>query len=302
VHIILSVAGQQSNGVRVFLRFSRPCSSLAGGNSLWCLGALRSNSPAGSRHLHHPDLGCSPLVAARWIFIHCGARRVHGQLSYTALKTFQQCRFHYHLCYHRGLPSRPRPAAQSSRALHGALHLFHRQLLHDHKESAGLFSTETASLATLLAHFQGYADNPLRPLTEQQVQEGKGVLTRYWEAHRGKFPPPYLLEEKFKVHVGPFLLAGRIDRVDATAAGYEILDYKLSQRGVVAPDPLQLDVYQLGFQAVSGQAAQRVSFYYLRTGQKETVEAEAPAAAPGAGAGAVSGPKPGASLSAPRRV
>ena len=62
-------------------------------------------------------------------------------------------------------------------------------------------------------------------------------------------------------------------------AGYEILDYKLSQRSVVAPDPLQLDVYQLGFQAVSGQAAKRVSFYYLRTGQKETVEAAAPLAA-----------------------
>ena len=196
------------------------------------------------------------------------------KLSYTALKTFQQCSFHYHLRYHRGLPSRPRPAARFSRALHGALHLFHRGLQHPHQGG-----TEPGSLVRLLAYFQGYADNPLRPLTAQQVQEGKGLLTRYWEAHLGKFPPPYLLEETFKVHVGPFLLAGRIDRVDATPRGYEILDYKLSQRSVVPPDPLQLDVYQLGFQAVSGQAAKRVSFYYLRTGQKETVEADAPIAA-----------------------
>jgi len=196
------------------------------------------------------------------------------KLSYTALKTFQQCHFHYHLRYHRGLPSRPRPTAQSSRALHGALHLFHRELQHPRQEG-----TEPGSLASLLAHFQGYADNPLRPLTEQQVHEARTLLTRYWEAHRGHFPLPYLLEEKFKVHVGPFLLAGRIDRVDDTAAGYEILDYKLTQRSVVAPDPLQLDVYQLGFQAVSGQAAKQVSFYYLRSGQKETVEADVPEAA-----------------------
>ena len=81
------------------------------------------------------------------------------------------------------------------------------------------------------------------------------------------------------MHVGPFLLAGRIDRVDATPAGYEIIDYKLSQRSVIPPDPLQLDVTQLGFHAVSGQAAKQLSFYYLRTGQKETVEADAPAAA-----------------------
>jgi RecB family exonuclease len=196
------------------------------------------------------------------------------KLSYTALKTFQQCHFHYHLRYHRGLPSRPRPAAQSSRALHGALHLFHRGLQQPHQEG-----TEPDSLATLLAHFQGYADNPLRPLTEQQLQEARTLLTRYWEAHRGQFPLPYLLEETFRVHVGPFLLAGRFDRVDETPSGYEIIDYKLSQRSVLPPDPLQLDLYQLGFHAASGHAATRLSFYYLRTGQKETVDADTPAAA-----------------------
>ena len=110
------------------------------------------------------------------------------KLSYTALKAFQQCHFHYHLRYNRGLPSRPRPAAQSSRALHGALHLFHRGL-QQHREGGRLFPPKTVSLATLLAHFQGYADNPLRPLTEQQSHEGRAVLTRYWEAYRGQFPP-----------------------------------------------------------------------------------------------------------------
>jgi RecB family exonuclease len=201
------------------------------------------------------------------------------KLSYTALHTFQQCRFHFHLRYHRGLPSRPHPSARSSRALHGALHLFHRGLQQHYQEGAALPLPEAGSLATLLAHFQGYADNLLRPLTDEQVREGQALLTRYWEAHRGQFPPPYLLEEKFTVHVGPFLLTGRIDRIDATSAGYEILDYKLSQRSVVAPDPLQLDVYQLGFQALSGRAASQVSFYYLRSGQKETVEADPPLAA-----------------------
>ena len=39
------------------------------------------------------------------------------RLSYTALRTFQQCHFRYHLRYDRGLASRPRQAAQSSRAV-----------------------------------------------------------------------------------------------------------------------------------------------------------------------------------------
>ena len=100
------------------------------------------------------------------------------------------------------------------------------------------------SLDTLLAYFQGSYDYPTRPLMESQYQEGRALLTRYWEAHRGQLPAPYLLEEKFSLHGGPSFLAGRFDRVDETSEGYEIIDYKLSHR-----NPLQLDVYQLGFHA-----------------------------------------------------
>jgi RecB family exonuclease len=201
------------------------------------------------------------------------------KLSYTALKTFQQCHFRYHLRYDRGLAAKPRPAAQSSRALHGALHLFHQGLKNPPVENASLFPSSPVSLETLLTYFKGYYDNPTRPLTKEQYEEGRTILTHYWEAHRGRFPTPYLLEEKFNLHVGPFLLAGRFDRVDETPHGYEIIDYKLSQRGVLPPDPLQLDVYQLGFHAGTGEQAQKLSFYYLRSGQKESAEAdELPAA------------------------
>jgi RecB family exonuclease len=195
------------------------------------------------------------------------------KLSYSALKTFRDCHFRYHLRYNRGLPSRPRPTSQSSRALHGALHLFHQGLRQQTTDNA-LFPSPALSLETLLSHFKGYYDNPTRPLTEAQYQEGRELLTRYWQAHRGQFPTPYLLEEPFKLHVGPFLVAGRFDRVDETSDGYEIVDYKLSHRTLQPPDPLQLDVYQLGFHAKTGHAAQKLSFYYLRLAEKESVEAD----------------------------
>jgi RecB family exonuclease len=201
------------------------------------------------------------------------------KLSYTALKTFQQCHFRYHLRYDRGLASRPRPAARSSRALHGALHLFHQGLKSQRTGKGELFPVPAMSLEALLSYFQGYYENPTRPLSESQYQEGRALLTRYWEAHRGQFPTPYLLEEKFSLHVGPFLLAGRFDRVDETREGYEIIDYKLSPRSLVLPDPLQFDVYQLGFHEKTGAEAKRLSFYYLRSGQKESVEADSLTAA-----------------------
>ncbi len=200
-------------------------------------------------------------------------------LSYTALKTFRDCHFRYHLRYDRGLPSRPRPAAQSSRALHGALHLFHQGLRLQPAGENALLPPAAISLDTLLAHFKGYFDNPTHPLTERQYQEGRTLLTRYWEAHRGQFPTPYLLEEPFKLHVGPFLLAGRFDRVDETPEGFEIVDYKLSHRSPLPPDPLQFDVYRLGFHEKTGQEAMKLSFYYLRLGEKESVAADALTAA-----------------------
>src|SRR5262245_58612134 len=115
------------------------------------------------------------------------------KLSYTALKTFRDCHFRYHLRYNRGLPSRPRPVAQTSRALHGALHLFHQGLKPPQTHENTLSPPAASSLETLLSYFKGYYDNPTRPLSERQYEEGRTLLTRYWEAHRGHFPTPYLL-------------------------------------------------------------------------------------------------------------
>src|SRR5262245_9915946 len=135
------------------------------------------------------------------------------KLSYTALKTFQQCHFRYHLRYNRGLPSRRRPAAQSSRVLNGALNLDHQGLKEHNSREIMLFPASPGSLDTLLSLFKEYYDNPTHPLTDQQYHEGRELLKRYWEAYRGQFPKPYLLEEKFTLHVGPFLLTGRIDQI-----------------------------------------------------------------------------------------
>ena len=53
----------------------------------------------------------------------------------------------------------------------------------------------------------------------------------------------------------------------------------MSHRSPLPPDPLQLDVYQLGFHAKTGEVAKKLSFYYLRLGEKESVETDALSAA-----------------------
>ncbi len=184
------------------------------------------------------------------------------KLSFTALRTFRDCSFRYHLRYNKGLPTRPRPPARISRALHGSLFKFHLAL----KEQ------ESPTVDTLLDFYKGYYQNPTRPLTDAQYVEGRKILTRYYDSHRGQFPTPYLLEEKFSLYVGPYVLNGRFDRVDAVGEGYEIIDYKLGGKNPLPPDPLQLDIYQLALQKHSGKLATALSFYYLRANKKMSLE------------------------------
>ena len=81
-----------------------------------------------------------------------------------------------------------------------------------------------------------------------------------------------MLEERFRFGIGPYSLSGKLDRVDRVEGGYEIIDYKTSRQIPEEIDTLQLDIYQLGFYALTRQVAEKLSFYYLRQGEKRSVE------------------------------
>lgn len=194
------------------------------------------------------------------------------RLSYTALKTFQQCRFAFRLRYHCGLSSRPRPRMRLSQAIHAALAAFHQDLQRPHEAIARDQDPPSDSLEALLVCWDREGRSPHRLLSTVQYQEGRQLLIRYWEAHGGRFLRPLLVEAPFTFRVGPFRLRGRFDRVDELEDGHEMIDYKLSRRGLLPPDPLQLHLYQLGLHAETGFTASRLSFYDLRSNRKSTIE------------------------------
>jgi hypothetical protein len=75
-------------------------------------------------------------------------------LATTALKTFPHCHFSHHQRDNRGLPSRPRPAAHSSRALHDALPLVHCRLKPRHGQDATLCPNFDGALPEAESLFQ----------------------------------------------------------------------------------------------------------------------------------------------------
>lgn|SRR5574337_93109 len=194
------------------------------------------------------------------------------RLSYTALHTFQQCRFAFRLRYHCGLPSRPRPPMRLSQAIHAALAAFHRDLQRPHEAGDCHADPPRGSRESLLRCWDREARSSHRVLSTDHCQDGRALLDRYWTAQAGRFPRPLLVEAPFAIRVGPFRLRGRVDLVNTLDDGHEMIDYKLSRRGSGSPDPLQLHLYRLGLHAETGCTASRLSFYDLRSNRTRTVE------------------------------
>lgn len=189
-------------------------------------------------------------------------------LSYSAIRTYLECPFKYRLTYIERLPTRTRPYMKLANALHYTLELFHRNLSCD------------GSLDSLLSYFKAQWGYPPRKFDRGQYEEGKDILRRYYLSHRGDlsaslktgFPSSVLLEERFKFGVGPYRLSGKLDRVDRIRGGYEIIDYKTPREIPEEMDTLQLDIYQVGFYVLAGKVAGKLSFYYLRQGEKRSIE------------------------------
>lgn len=182
-------------------------------------------------------------------------------LSYSSIRTYLECPFRYRLTYIERLPTRTRPYMKLANALHYTLEQFHRGL------------SEDGSMERLLSHFEArWSYHPSRKFDRGQYEEGKAILEGYYGFHRGEFPGSIFLEERFKFGIGPYSLSGKLDRVDQVEEGYEIIDYKTPRKIPEEMDTLQLDIYQLGFHALTRQVAGRLSFYYLRQREKRSVE------------------------------
>src|SRR3954464_8029458 len=70
-------------------------------------------------------------------------------------------------------------------------------------------------------------------------------------------------------------MAGTLDRVDELPDGsLQIVDYKTARTPPQLPDTFQLDMYQIGLAAKTGELASRIVFEYLRHGTQHVVEVD----------------------------
>lgn len=190
-----------------------------------------------------------------------------SQFSYTKISCYRDCPMRYRFQYVDKLPTFPQPYFSFGSSMHATLHKFHQssecpefEILQEYYRQSWISST-------------GYA-------TPQEEQEyfnlGLTLLKKYHHRQLEEYQKPLLMEERFRLDFGPFILSGIIDRVDRHETGIlEVIDYKTSQRKMALEtldNQLQLAIYGFGTKEILGQYPDYLSYYYLRHDQKNTIQ------------------------------
>ncbi|MCU0651682.1 MAG: UvrD-helicase domain-containing protein [Candidatus Omnitrophica bacterium] len=131
------------------------------------------------------------------------------------------------------------------------------------------------SLADLLNAFRVSFD-PQGFLSEKHQQErrstGEKALIRFFEEEEKLAARPKFIEKEFSFILEDNKISGRFDRVDEDKDGAIIMDFKTSQikthkdADKRAAESLQLKLYALAYQRMSGSLPKSVALYFLESG------------------------------------
>jgi len=187
-------------------------------------------------------------------------------LSYTALDTYLRCPQQYQYRFVFRLPTRPRPQMQFGRILHDAL-----------KDALGSIERDQPLTWEMVESAYAAAWARERFCVPQQAPSlqdlGRSYLRRAFD--QGDLKKALLLEQPFSLPIDGFRVTGRIDRIDRLAdGGYEVIDYKTgsARRAQDLQRDLQLGIYAMAARDVFHFDPLRLSYYYLETGERVSVD------------------------------
>ncbi len=191
-----------------------------------------------------------------------------ARFSYTQLETYRYCPMKYQYSYLYQIPIRPTPQMNFGIDLHGCLEGFFRKVMEGQVPPLEDLRESFRRLHGLGRYGEPYQDQEYRRL-------GLDLLTSFYRKNEGKFPVPLFVERTFSLPLGQAGIRGVIDRVDPLPeGGVEVIDYKTGKPKEKADfeDQLQLWLYALACKETLKLEPKRVSFYYLRTGEKLSVD------------------------------
>lgn len=193
--------------------------------------------------------------------------------SYSALETYKLCPQKFKFQEIDRVRAKKSKAALFGTFIHGTLrYMFSRD---------PLFPTLDEVLSRFRENFPPPEKMDVTPDEEAlYIAEGERMLKNFYAKNAPWNFSVVDLESRFEVpiedpqHRETHVLAGRIDRIDKTEQGYEVIDYKTTRRMPSQADvdrDLQMSIYALGLQKrwphVKPEAI-TLSLYFLKHGEK----------------------------------
>jgi DNA helicase-2/ATP-dependent DNA helicase PcrA len=186
-------------------------------------------------------------------------------LSHRQVDDYQTCPLKYHYVHVLRIPLRQHHAIVYGNALHKAVEFYLRR-------RAGRAFTALEDVLRALDDAWRNEGFLSRAHEEQRKQAAVAALTRFYHEEESAGTRPGAVEQEFGVRVGQTRVRGRLDRVDETDEGVVIVDYKSSD--VTEPtraherarDSLQLKIYALAQERLTGRLPARVELRFLESG------------------------------------
>jgi DNA helicase-2/ATP-dependent DNA helicase PcrA len=186
-------------------------------------------------------------------------------LSYSQIDTFLTCPLKYKYRYLLNVPAEPHHALTFGQSIHNTLHEFHRY------QQQG----KILSLSKLLSIYKknflelGYESESHKI---ERFKSGINALNEYHKVFMEFLGTPKILEKNFKLKIAETQFVGKIDRIDETKKGLEIIDYKTGnpkdQKSV--DKNKQLTLYGLAAKEAFGLNIEKYSLYYIEGNLKLT--------------------------------
>ena len=184
-------------------------------------------------------------------------------ISYSSIESFQTCPLQFYFGKVLRVPTAPNPNAMLGSVIHSVLQEAGQRLMESSElkidDLTGSFEKQWAGV--------GLPDPDRK---ERLRSRGRELLERFMrmqEAHRGK---PVELEKVFSIPLNEPLdqpgpkITGRIDRIDSTPDGLEIIDYKTGKRSSAdLKGDLQLPIYAMACRSLFGQLPARVRYMFF---------------------------------------
>jgi RecB family exonuclease len=103
------------------------------------------------------------------------------------------------------------------------------------------------------------------------------ILHKFYEnIEKEGWPNVEFLEKSFTAKIGDYPFKGAIDRIDSLPDGsWEVVDYKTGETpaNFYYQNKKQLLLYKIAIEDALGKKVNKLTFYYLKSGEKKSFEA-----------------------------